>query len=120
MAHPLRCNGHHGGMEPAHPEGPIVTIFRSRLRPGVGPEYEPLAERMLTLATAMPGFIDFKAFQAADGERVSIITFATIEDQRAWRDHPEHRVAQQRGRQELYEAFEITVCTPMAQRRFEG
>ena len=46
----------------------------------------------------MPGFVDFKSFVADDGERVSIVTFASVETHRAWRDHPEHRAAQHMGR----------------------
>src|SRR5271168_1093340 len=91
----------------------IVTVFRSRLRPGVDAEYLPLAERMLTLARAMPGFVDFKSFTADDGERVSVITFADHQAHAAWRDHPEHRIAQRRGVEELYSSFEVVVsrCT---------
>ena len=77
-------------------DGRLVTIFRSRLR-HPAPGYEPLAEDTLELARSMPGFVDFKSFEAPDGERVSIITFDSPEAQRAWREHPEHRKAQQRG-----------------------
>ena len=50
----------------------------------------------------MPGFVDFKTFTADDGEQVSVVTFATPADQRAWRDDPRHRRAQQQGRDEFY------------------
>jgi heme-degrading monooxygenase HmoA len=73
-------------------------------------EYLATAERMLELARAMPGFVDFKTFQADDGERVSVITFASLEAQRAWRDHPEHRAAQKIGRERLYASYRISVC----------
>jgi len=101
------------------PHGPVVTVFRSRLRDGAGPEYEPLAERMLALAAGMEGFVDFKSFRADDGERVSVITFASTEAHRAWRDHPEHRAAQAAGRDRLYEAFSIQVCRCEHERHFE-
>ena len=52
---------------------PVLTIFRSRLRPGVEPEYGRVAERMDQLAAQMPGFLGIKTFEAADGERVSIV-----------------------------------------------
>jgi heme-degrading monooxygenase HmoA len=95
----------------AEADGPqIVTVFRSRLRPESMAEYLATAERMLELARAMPGFVDFKTFQADDGERVSVITFASLEAQRAWRDHPEHRAAQKIGRERLYASYRISVC----------
>ena len=49
-------------------------------------------------AEGMPGFVSFKTFRADDGERVSVIEFASEEALRAWREHPEHRKAQELGR----------------------
>lgn len=94
-----------------------MTIFRSRLREPA-PGYEPVAEHTLELARSMPGFVDFKSFEAPDGERVSIITFDSPEAQRAWREHPEHREAQQRGRAEFYEWYRIEVCRVLDRREF--
>jgi heme-degrading monooxygenase HmoA len=105
--------------ETAEPDGPhIVTVFRSRLRPESVAEYHDTAKRMVELARAMPGFVDFKTFEADDGERVSVITFASLETERAWRDHPEHRRAQQIGRERLYASYDISVCELMSKRTF--
>ena len=90
---------------------PVVTVFRSRLRPDAEARgYGETSVRLESLARAMPGFVDFKTFTAPDGERVSIITFDTLEHQAAWRDDPEHRAAQARGREEFYEEYSISVC----------
>jgi len=97
----------------------MVTVFRSRLRPGVEDAYEPVAVRMEALARSMPGFVDFKGFVAPDGERVSVITFADPESQRAWRDHPDHREAQRLGRDEFYATYTIQVCRLQRQLRFD-
>ena len=98
----------------------VVTVFRSRLRPEAGADYEELAGRMLELARAMPGFVDFKSFVADDGERVSVVTFASMEYHRAWRDHPEHRWAQLLGRERFYASYRITVAEVTDERRFGG
>ena len=95
----------------------IVTVFRSRLRPGVEAEYQRLAEAMSELARAMDGFIDEKLFVAADGERVTIVRFADWASHRAWADHPAHRGAQRRGRDEFYESYDITIAEESAHRR---
>ena len=58
----------------------IVTVFRSRLRPESVGDYHDTAQRILELARTMPGFVDFKSFEAEDGERVSIVTFAIERD----------------------------------------
>jgi heme-degrading monooxygenase HmoA len=96
----------------------VVTIFRSRLRPGVEDEYGPVAERMLALAKSMPGFVSSKDYVAGDGERVAVIEFASEAAHAAWRDHPEHRRAQQRGRERFYAAYQVQVCRLEQRRSF--
>ena len=89
----------------------IVTVFRNRLRPEAAADYGALSPHILELATAMPGFVDAKTFTAADGERVTVVTFADRPSHDAWRDHPEHRAAQRRGIAEFYETYSIQVAT---------
>ena len=91
----------------------MVVLFRSRLRDDAGEAYETTAKRMLELASAMPGFVYFKTFRAEDGERISVIEFESDAHVRAWREHPEHRDAQQRGRARFYEEYRIQVCEPL-------
>ena len=55
----------------------IVTVFRSRLKPGVQDEYSPMATHMSQLARDIPGYISHKGFVADDGERVTIVEFET-------------------------------------------
>jgi heme-degrading monooxygenase HmoA len=89
----------------------IITIFRSRLRPEHLDEYHALSPRIEELARSMPGFIAIKGYTATDGERVSIVEFESEATQLAWRNHPEHRVAQQLGRDKFYSEFRIQVCS---------
>lgn len=88
----------------------MVTVFRSRLRPEAADMgYHELADDMERRARAMPGFVEFKTFTADDGERVSIVVFDSIDRHDRWRDDPEHRAAQQRGINEFYTHYQITV-----------
>ena len=98
--------------------GEIVTTFRSRLRADAGDDYARTAADMERFAREMPGFVDFKTFVADDGERVSLIVFASREAHDAWRDDPRHRAAQARGRADWYSAYSIQVCELLAQRDF--
>ena len=98
----------------------IVTVFRSRLMPGVQDEYVALVERMRQeVADNMPGYISHKGFWAEDGERVTIVEFETEEAQRAWRMHPEHVEAQRLGRQNYYSAYDIQVCSVLHDAHFK-
>ena len=96
----------------------VVTIFRSRLRADAEPLYGEWAARIDALAHAMPGFVSIKRFDAADGERVSLVEFADQASHDAWRDHPEHRAAQRLGRERFYEAFRVQVCQLERESRF--
>ena len=91
--------------------GQVVTVFRSRLREDAAPGYHETADEMLALAREVPGFVDYKFFYAEDGERVSLVTFDGPDSQRAWREHPEHRAAQEKGRTDWYSAYSIQVAT---------
>lgn len=88
----------------------IVTVFRSRLMPGLQDEYIALVDRMRDIAVTMPGYISHKGFWAEDGERVTIVEFESEEAQRAWRMQPEHVEAQRQGRAKFYEEYDIKVC----------
>jgi heme-degrading monooxygenase HmoA len=90
----------------------VVVVFRSRLREDANlKELAVLYERMYVLVSAMPGFIQVKDFQASDGEAVSIAEFDTLEHMTAWREHPEHKAAQERGRKEFFKEYSTQVCT---------
>jgi len=98
----------------------IVTVFRSRLRPGVRDEYVALVERMNELARTMPGYISHKGFFADDGERVTIVEFENEEGLRAWRLNPEHVAAQKLARQKYYTEYRVQVCTLDRESRFKA
>jgi heme-degrading monooxygenase HmoA len=96
----------------------VIAVFRSRLRHEHAAEFHALADKMLTLAKAMPGFVSYKSFAAEDGERCSIIEFDSSEHLRAWREHPEHRQAQQLGRARFYAEYSLYVAEPQRETRF--
>ena len=97
----------------------IVTVFRSRLMPGLREDYVSLVDRMVELASSMPGYISHKGFFAEDGERCTIVEFESEEAQRAWRMHPEHRVAQRQGREVYYQDYSLQVCQVVRENRFK-
>lgn len=89
----------------------VLTVFRNRLRPEALQDYLQWAARISELAKRMPGYISHKGFVAEDGERVTIVEFESEEAQRAWRMHPEHVAAQNKGRQEFYAEYRLQICS---------
>lgn len=96
----------------------VITLFRNRLRPDAGPEYDPTLKRMLEIVRSMPGYISHKTYTADDGERCTVVEFDTEEHQRAWATHPEHVQAKVRGRQAFYSEYNLQVCTLVRESRF--
>jgi hypothetical protein len=60
----------------------------------------------------------YKSFASGDGERCSIIEFDSSEHLRAWREHPEHRQAQQLGRERFYAEYSLYVAEPEHEAHF--
>jgi len=98
----------------------LITVFRSRLKPGVRDEYVALVERMNELAKTMPGYISHEGFFAEDGLRVTIVEFEHEEGLRAWRTNPEHIAAQKLARQKYYAEYHVQVCTLDRESRFKA
>jgi heme-degrading monooxygenase HmoA len=96
----------------------VISVFRSRLRPENAAEFQELAGEMMKLAESMPGFISYKVYTAEDGERCSIVEFESHEDLLRWRNLPEHRKAQQVGRERYYEQYTLHVTDPVRGSRF--
>jgi heme-degrading monooxygenase HmoA len=89
--------------------GQVVTVFRSRLLESATDAYSAHAARISELARSMPGYVEHKIFIAADGERVTLVTFADRESHNAWRDHPDHRAAQRAGVAAYYSEYSVAV-----------
>lgn len=99
----------------------VVIVFRSRLKDNIDePALTAMGEHMYEIASAMPGFISYKDFTAADGENVSIVEFDSLDSLAAWRDHPEHVAAQKQGQQNFFADYQIQVCTPLRSYRFDA
>jgi heme-degrading monooxygenase HmoA len=97
----------------------VIITFRTRLKDGIDmQELEQIGARMYELGSAMPGFIAYKDFAAQDGESLTLVQFADLESLATWRDHPEHRAAQQRGREEFFSEYHIQVSTLVREYEF--
>jgi heme-degrading monooxygenase HmoA len=88
----------------------VVVVFRARVKPGIGKDYQETGARMLDLATQMPGFVSYREYASTDGEELAVVEFESHETVAAWRAHPEHLEAQRLGRERWYAEYRITVC----------
>ena len=90
----------------------VIVLFEAKLREDVDQaEHDRTFDRMLELASAMPGFISVNGYSALGGGDLAVVRFESEETLRAWKNHPEHVAAQQRGRSEFFDSYHVTVAT---------
>jgi len=99
----------------------VVTVFRLRLNPGVDvDEYMARVADLLAHAQKIPGFVSLKGFAADDGEHLALVEFETEQALAAWREHPEHLIAQDLGRSKYYSEYKVQVCKTVREYSFKA
>ena len=90
------------------PEPPYyAVIFTSKLNENAQ-GYEDMADKMLSLALQQPGFLGFET--ARDGIGLSISYWSDLDSIKRWKEHSEHRVAQQLGREFWYKNIKTRIA----------
>lgn len=85
-----------------------VVIFRATVH-RLDDEYSKVAARMRELALSQFGCIDFHTLSDGVNE-ISLSYWPDEERIRAWKEHPEHLMAQQYGRERWYESYSVQVA----------
>jgi heme-degrading monooxygenase HmoA len=88
----------------------VVILFRSRLTPEAGQDYQELDAELERLVHDQPGYVTHKSYGAADGERLTLVWFRDQDLLRSWKMQPRHLEAQRRGRERWYEFYEMEVA----------
>lgn len=94
----------------------FVVIFRATVRQ-LDDHYSAMAARMRELALSEFGCLGFHA--VTEGEQEVALSYWPDEAAiRAWKNHPEHLLAQQHGRQRWYTSYSVEVAE--VSRRYQG
>ena len=89
----------------------VIVLIRTRLRADCDHSaYEALNAEMFELVQRIPGFLSATGYASADGDDIGVIRFDSLDALRAWREHSEHAVVQQRGRAEFFASYAVEVC----------
>ena len=97
-------------MSAATPEPPyLAVIFTSQRTPG-DQGYGAMAERMIELAQAQPGFLGVESARDPEGFGITVSYWRDEASIAAWKANGEHAVAQRLGRDQWYGAFHLRVC----------
>jgi len=98
----------------------VIVVFSIKLRADIAvDEYEAAGARMVELVSAMPGFLGMDYASSENGELI-VARFESHEALKAWREHPEHRATQKRGREEFFAHYRIEVCDEVRSYEFDA
>lgn len=92
------------------PAPPYYAVIFSSLRTEGDGGYAAMAERMAELAARQPGFLGIESVRGADGFGITVSYWSSEEAVFAWKANAEHMAAQEMGRREWYERYEIRVA----------
>jgi heme-degrading monooxygenase HmoA len=98
--------------EPASiPQPPYYAVIFTSLRTPADPAgYEQTSERMIELAREQPGYLGVESARGDDGLGITVSYWSSLDAIRAWREHAEHRLAQEQGRNKWYSRFSLRIC----------
>ncbi|KQS98778.1 antibiotic biosynthesis monooxygenase family protein [Cellulomonas sp. Leaf395] len=90
----------------------LVVLFEIRARADVDEAaYEQAFVHMLELVQDIPGFLSFSSYTSSDGAELAVARFEDDVALARWREQPDHVLTRRRGREEFFEAYDITVAT---------
>jgi glutathione S-transferase len=98
-------------LDPTSARHVFAVIFSSQRRAGGDEEYACTASEMEELAKKQPGFLAIDSARGADGFGITVSYWESLEAIRSWKAQRDHAVAQERGRKEFYERYEIRVAS---------
>lgn len=91
------------------PEPPYVAVIFTSQRTAGDTGYADMEDRMVELAARQPGFLGVETARGSDGFGITVSYWADETAAVAWKRQSEHAVAQRRGREEWYAAYEVRV-----------
>jgi heme-degrading monooxygenase HmoA len=98
----------------------VIVVFVITHRPDMPvAEYEETGNRMVEIVSSMRGFLGME-YAETDGGELLVARFDSHEALAAWRNHPEHQVAQQLGREKFFANYRIDVCEAVRSYEFEA
>jgi heme-degrading monooxygenase HmoA len=96
----------------------VLALFAFRVRPESQAEFQETVHRMVELVQKVPGFISMDMFQSEDGRMLAVPRFESEEALLTWRNHPEHKAAQAKGKAAFFEDYWIDVCSTIRSYEF--
>ncbi len=92
-----------------HPKGSVAVIFIAQRTSEDDADYATAASAMSALAAMQPGYIGMDSVRGSDGLGITVSYWASDSDAKAWRDHGEHALIRDAGRDRWYTHYSLHV-----------
>lgn len=92
------------------PEPPYYAVIFTSQRTEGDRGYGHMAERMIELAAQQPGFLGVESVRGSDGFGITVSYWSSEESIAAWRNHLEHKPAQEAGKRVWYADYALRVA----------
>ena len=92
------------------PEPPYYAVIFTSQRTSGDQGYDQMAARMGELAKDMPGYLGIESARGADGLGITVSYWRSEADIVNWKRNLEHRTAQEYGKTQWYEHYELRVA----------
>lgn len=92
------------------PKPPYYTVIFSSLRTPVEQGYGQMADRMIELAAQQVGYLGVESVRGEDGFGITVSYWQSLDAIKQWRANAEHRIAQENGKAQWYQHFEVRIA----------
>lgn len=90
------------------PKPPYYAVIFTSLRTEGDHGYGDMAGKMVALAAAQPGFLGVES--AREGLGITVSYWDSLESISRWKQHADHTLARDRGREIWYQSFKVRIC----------
>lgn len=90
------------------PKPPYYAVIFSSIRSDEDNGYDEMSEKMMELAKKEEGFLGIESARNELGITVSY--WKDLESIKKWKNNPEHKIAQEKGREIWYSSFKTRIA----------
>ena len=95
----------------------VIVVFRMRLNPGIGDEYQLRFDEMMGIALEdASGLRRVTQYAAEDGESCYILEWDDEENVKSWRNYPAHLAAMSEGKEKFFATYNVQICKQLYSR----
>jgi len=92
------------------PEPPYYAVIFTSKRTEKDRGYDQMADRMMQLAAKQPGFLGAESVRNESGLGITVSYWSHPEAIAAWKQHLEHKPAQEAGKRVWYSDYHLRVA----------